>query len=246
VSRRPSSPSTTPDPVRCCRLGRIAQTTRHTARGVEPLTTLLDRATGAAHGTAERTPFLVALLAGRLGRDAYVDLAAQHRAVYGALEAAMAATTDDVVTPFFVPELDRVPALEADLGHVAGSRWRDCVVTLPATERYGAHLRLLGATWPGGLLAHHYVRYLGDLSGGQVMGRILRRVYGLDDGGTSFFRFADVANPRVFKARYRARLDELPWRDDDRARLVDEVIGACRATTDVLAELMTVRDVRRG
>ncbi|HEU4840526.1 MAG TPA: biliverdin-producing heme oxygenase [Ilumatobacteraceae bacterium] len=211
-------------------------------RGREPLTALLDRATGPAHRSAERSPFLAALLDGRLGRDAYVDLAAQHRAIYGALEAAVAATgDDDAVAPFFAPELARVPALEADLEHLAGPRWRQCTVVLPATVRYGSHLRLLGATWPGGVLAHHYVRYLGDLSGGQVIGRVLRRVHGLSSDGTSFYRFDEVPSARAFKARYRARLDALPWCREERERFVDEAVDAFRATTDVLEDLMTAR-----
>ncbi len=73
------------------------------------------------------------------------------------------------------------------------------------------------------------------------MGRTLRRVYDLDDRGTSFYRFDDVASPRAFKLRYRALLDDLPWRDDERGRFVDEVVGAFRASTDVLEELMSVR-----
>ena len=203
---------------------------------------MLDRATGPAHRAAERSPFLTSLLAGRLGRQAYVDLAAQHRALYGALEAAVAATAGDVVVaPFFAPELARVPALDADLEHLAGPCWHTGTATLPATARYCARLGLLGATWPGGVLAHHYVRYLGDLSGGQVIARALRRVYGLDGCGTSFYRFDDVPSPRAFKARYRARLDALPWPDDERSRFVDEVVGAFGATTDVLEELMAAR-----
>jgi hypothetical protein len=53
---------------------------------------------------------------------------------------------------------------------------------------------------------HHYTRYLGDLSGGQAIGRILARTFGPENGdGTSFYRF-DVV-PKPYEDAYRARLD---------------------------------------
>ena len=43
---------------------------------------------------------------------------------------------------------------------------------------------------PSRLLAHAYVRYLGDLSGGQFIRRRISKAYGLDDGaGVSFYEF---------------------------------------------------------
>ena len=57
---------------------------------------------------------------------------------------------------------------------------------------YVSHLRYLAssaATAPS-LLAHAYVRYLGDLSGGQVIRGRIKRAYGLKgDDGIRFFLF---------------------------------------------------------
>lgn len=57
---------------------------------------------------------------------------------------------------------------------------------------FKSHLETLGATHPGLLLAHAYVRYLGDLSGGQLIAAKIRRVYGIPPppaGGTAFYEF---------------------------------------------------------
>ena len=43
------------------------------------------------------------------------------------------------------------------------------------------------------LLAHAYVRYLGDLSGGQFIRRKLAKTYGLEDGqGLTFYEFGKL------------------------------------------------------
>jgi hypothetical protein len=53
------------------------------------------------------------------------------------------------------------------------------------------HLESVDSTRPGLLLAHAYVRYLGDLSGGQLVAAKIRRVYSLPPppGGTAFYEF---------------------------------------------------------
>ena len=45
------------------------------------------------------------------------------------------------------------------------------------------------------LIAHAYVRYLGDLSGGRIVGRILARSPGLGPEALSFYDFPGIADP---------------------------------------------------
>lgn len=194
--------------------------------------------TRTAHQEAERAPFVQDLLGGRLPVDDYVRLVVQHHALYSVLEALVAGSADPVVARFAAPELERLPAIVADLEFLAGPDWGARFPVLAATEAYGAHLREVAAAWPGGLVAHHYVRYLGDLSGGQLIGRVLQRVYRFEDQrGTAFYRFPGIASPKAFKARYRAQLDALGWVEPDRRRFVDEVNEAYRLNTDVFYEL---------
>jgi heme oxygenase len=91
-------------------------------------------------------------------------------------------------------------------------------------------------TWPAGFVAHHYTRYLGDLSGGQLMRRALRREYGLDGPGTRFYEFPGV-DPRTFKQHYRHLLDTAPWDAVEQDRFLDEVSLAYRLNTAILDDL---------
>jgi heme oxygenase len=203
-----------------------------------PFSQHLRDATANAHQAAERSAFVTALVGGALPRSEFARLVRQLHAVYSVLEAAAAASRDPVLAPFLAPELARVEALTADLEYLGGAAWRDELATLPATDAYCGRLRERCFGWSGGLLAHHYVRYLGDLSGGQILGRVVMRVYELPDGrGTSAYRFDAIASPKRFKDEYRARLDELPWDADERERVAAEAVDAFDYNSAIFSEL---------
>jgi heme oxygenase len=171
--------------------------------------TALRDATRGDHARTERSPFVTALLGGVLDRAAYADLLAQWHAVYSALESAGDAfAADPVAGPFVDQDLRRVPALAADLAYLAGPSWPAEHPLTAATGRYVA--RIAASREPLAFLAHHYTRYLGDLSGGQVIGRAVRSAYALDGGGATFFTFAAIPDAKAYKDAYRARLDALP------------------------------------
>ncbi len=196
-----------------------------------------------AHREAEKATFVQELMGARLPVEGYTRLVAQQHAIYSALEAAVAANTDAALAPFLDPALNRLAALERDLEHLAGEDWAREYPRLPATRAYVDRIDVFCTTSSVALLAHHYIRYLGDLSGGQVIGRILRRTYGFgDDRGTEFYSFPEIASPKRFKDRYREQLDALDWNDDQRTAMLDEVNTTYRLNTDVfeaLANAMT-------
>jgi heme oxygenase len=182
--------------------------------------------------------FMTALVTGRGCRDDYVALVAQHYFVYRAIEAAterMAA--DPVAARFISPRLTRLPAIEADLDFLVGPDWRDVVRPLASTTAYVERIEQVASVWVGGFVAHHYTRYLGDLSGGRLLRSLLQRQFGFDTNGVGLYLFAEIAEPRRFCSTYREALDQVPWDDDERARVVAEVENAYRLTTDVFAEL---------
>jgi heme oxygenase len=203
----------------------------------DPLSVRLRAGTRAAHDAAQRSVFLDALAAGRLPFAAYADLAAQHWFVYEALELAAALMADDPVAGAFVaPELHRLPALEADLVFLYGPGWQHHIEALPATTTYCTRLREVAFAGAPGFVAHHYTRYLGDLSGGQYLGAAVARAYGLAGDGHRFFLFAGV-DPYAFKARYRQMLDSLNWPRSQERVFLTEVAEAYRLNVDLLNEL---------
>jgi heme oxygenase len=173
------------------------------------LSELLRDGTRADHQAAETEPFIERLMAGDLDRAAYADLAAQQLVVDEALEEASAAQRDDVRGGGLVfDELTRVPAIEWDLAFLYGPSWRGEIRILPAAREYAARIREVGSSVPH-YAAHAYTRYLGDLSGGQIVKRMMERHYGLDGDGLAFYEFPGIPKGKVFKDVYRARLDDL-------------------------------------
>lgn len=77
------------------------------------------------------------------------------------------------------------------------------------------------------LVAHAYTRYLGDLSGGQVLGKITQKSIGLSSGeGLSFFSFPGVSSPNRFKQLYRSRMNSIELTKEEREGVLEEAIMA--------------------
>ncbi|MEA2828327.1 MAG: hypothetical protein QOG43_2766 [Actinomycetota bacterium] len=199
----------------------------------------LRAATWAHHEQAAESTFLEALVAGRLDRLGYADMVAQHYFIYRVLEEAVGVmSANRVVNGLMSPSLIRLPAIEMDLCALLGEDWAQKVRPNVATEAYCQRLRETCFTWPGGFVAHHYTRYLGDLSGGQYLRRRVAHALQLPgDVGTRFYVFDGIADLEAFKLEYRRQLDAMPWDEAERAAIVNEVALAYRLNMQVLAEL---------
>lgn len=196
-----------------------------------------ERSSG-AHAGSEHSGFMADLLKGDGTREDYIALVAQHWFIYEALEAVTERMRNEPIAARFISDkLTRLPALEADLAFLIGDDWRDQITPLPATERYVARIREVGATWVGGFVAHHYTRYLGDLSGGLFIGKLMARQFGFETNGIGFYLFHDIADPSEFKNVYRSQLNDVPWDDAERERVIDEVLVAYQFNTDLFVDL---------
>lgn len=198
----------------------------------------LKSATWNRHEEAESHTFFEDLFAGRLPLPVFTELVAQYHFVYAALEEVGRALADHPVAgAVFTPKLERVPALERDLDALAGPDWRAEIRPNRATQTYVARIRQ-ALDWPAGYVAHHYTRYIGDLSGGQVIRKVAVRGYGLTDNrGVEFYVFDELGSLPAFKDRYRHRLDALQLTEAERRRVVDETRLAYQLNVEVLAAL---------
>jgi heme oxygenase len=210
---------------------------------VVPFSQALRERTWTGHGDSEGAAFMRDLMEGRGTRDDYIALVAQHYFIYEALEHAAEQFAGDPVAALFIsPQLTRLPALELDLEFLLGPDWRTQITPVPSTQRYVDRIRAIAdQDWSGGFVAHHYTRYLGDLSGGQVIGRLMQRHFGFETNGVGFYLFDQIAKPKEFKETYREQLDAVDWDDAERERVIDEVLLAYRFNTELFVDLSAAK-----
>jgi heme oxygenase len=193
-----------------------------------PLVERLKSGTAAMHRRVERGAFMSRLLHGEIERGTYLALLHNLRAIYGALEAALVRhAADPGVAPVVLPELFRCRALDLDLQVLSRAQAHIGPSLRPAAVQYVQRLGELDITTPALLVAHAYVRYLGDLNGGQALRRVVARGLSLQgSAGTMFYDFGDDAGRRQLIARFRNGLAAVEARTPDAQAIVAEAVGA--------------------
>lgn len=187
----------------------------------EMLSVALKEQTATAHESAENSRFMALLGKGQLDRSAVAELTLQYFYIYSAREAAVRRASEHPGVALIADErLERVVAITEDLEALTSGNWRDAE-PLEATKRYAAELDSLGADNGPEVVAHHYVRYLGDIAGGQVLARVFRKEYELTEDELHFYDFSAVGKIPPYRAQYKASLDAMQLTGDERVRLIE-------------------------
>jgi heme oxygenase len=193
------------------------------------LSARLRAATRTMHARAERAGAMALLLRGALDGARYARLVRALHALYGTLEGALERhAAHPAIAPLDAAPLHRADALAHDLAALREAGLADARATLPpAALAYVARLAELDAREPVRLVAHAYVRYLGDLAGGQALAPIVERAFGLAHGAaTRFYAFGTREAVAARTASLRAALDALPLSPAEADAVVDEALDA--------------------
>ena len=212
----------------------IAPPAEATATDALDVAALVRAASADDHRAAETRGFITELMGGALSLDEYTRYLAQLAWVYEALEERGSRPGDPAV---FDPALSRMAAIDADLAALGASDWRESHPPLPETAHYAAHLRAITDD-DVRYLAHHYTRYLGDLSGGQAIARLVARHYGATPDQLAFYRF-DLAGDGVvhYKRGYRDAMNALALSPVEVDVLIAEVRESFRLNSAIFEAL---------
>ncbi|AZZ38136.1 hypothetical protein CIK05_15445 [Bdellovibrio sp. qaytius] len=188
-----------------------------------------------SHQNAENSSFIKDLFQGSCSENSYAQYVWALKEIYQALEEALDQHQNhEQVKLVYFPELFRTEPLQKD-----AQTWAPAEVpeTLKAAvAQYVSHIKNLKVKQPHLLVSHAYVRYLGDLSGGQILGRILNSRWS-NNPGLNFYKYSfnDFTDR---KNQYRAKLDEigqqLPAHVDE---MCDEAVTAFKLNENVFAAL---------
>jgi heme oxygenase len=202
------------------------------------LATQLREGTKKSHTMAENVGFVKCFLKGVVEKNSYRKLVANLYFVYGAMEEEMEKLRQHpIISRIYFPQLNRKQALEQDLFFYYGPNWRNEISLSEAGAAYVDRIHVIAASEPELLVAHSYTRYLGDLSGGQILKGIAQRAMNLDNGGTAFYEFKDIDDEKAFKTQYRQALDELPIEQATADAIVAEANAAFGMNMKLFMEL---------
>jgi heme oxygenase len=206
------------------------------------LSARLQRATQATHTALERSVLMQRLLRGQMARADYAALLRSLHPIYAALEAGLShPARHPVLAALPLAGLARAAALARDLCTLHGDDWPQALAPAPAAQDYAAHLVRLAREQPALLAAHAYVRYLGDLHGGQALARVVTRGLGLAPGqGVAFYDFGSAAAVRAHVLALRRGLDRCAPDAAVAQAIVDEAVAGFERHRRLFDELAGV------
>ncbi|MFO0580403.1 MAG: biliverdin-producing heme oxygenase [Polyangia bacterium] len=164
--------------------------------------------TAELHAQAEQSGAVREILAGRISAARYALFLRNLLPAYRELERGLlGARAQPGVGALCRPEIFRAPAIESDLIRLAGSDGLERMPLLPEGLDYARRIAAAAAGDGSRLIAHAYVRYLGDLAGGLLLKRRLAAVPGIGPACVAFYEFPELESPRAFARAYRAAID---------------------------------------
>lgn len=214
---------------------------KETRSSVADLSELLKEGTKEAHDRAENTQFVKDFLKGNIRKELFKLATTALYFTYSALEEEMDRNKDHVAfAPLYFPtELHRKKALTRDMEYFFGEDWEEQVQCSQATQKYVERIHYVGQNEPELLVAHAYTRYMGDLSGGQVLKKVAQRALKLPSTGegTQFYLFENIDNAQKFKQFYRARMNALDLNLKTKEKIVEEANKAFEYNMQIFNEL---------
>ncbi|WP_269621930.1 heme oxygenase (biliverdin-producing) [Prochlorococcus marinus] len=205
------------------------------------LASQLREGTKKSHTMAENTGFVSCFLKGVVDKATYRELIADLYFVYSAMEDEISRLSKEghpVISLIGFKELNRRETLEQDLAFYFGQDWLNVFKVSSSAKAYGERIRFIANTQPELLIGHHYTRYIGDLSGGQILRRIAQKAMNITgENGLKFYDFDQINDQKEFKLKYSQTLNLLPIDQETADLIVEEANLAFKYNMDMFQEL---------
>lgn len=180
---------------------------------------------------------MASMLRGRASRDGYALFLRNLLPVYRALESGLEGRRGDPrLAPLALPALYRSAAIERDLATLLGAE-----AAWPAMLSSGAaYGQQVTRATDIRLIAHAYVRYMGDLSGGQILSRILARTPGLEGIALAFHDYPTIADCKQYREMYRDIIDRTTLAPAEEEVVLEEASAAFEHNIELSQQLSTI------
>ena len=201
----------------------------------------LREGTKKSHTMAENTGFVACFLKGVVEKTSYRKLISDLYFVYKEMEEEIDRLVQEdhpVIKHIGFKELFRRQTLEKDLEFYYGNTWLDQIKISESAQSYVNRIRLVANESPELLVGHHYTRYIGDLSGGQILKKIAKKALNLrGDDGLNFYEFKLIEDEKLFKKSYSETLNKLPIDQKIADNIIEEANEAFAYNMNMFREL---------
>ena len=200
----------------------------------------LKEGTKKSHNAAENTKFVSQFLKGVLDPEEYAKLLSNFYYVYSTMEECVSSSTDPKVKNLhrWNATLFRTAFISRDLRYYYGPMWRELAKPSEACNTYCYRINEVAEKDPYLLIAHHYTRYIGDLSGGKILRGIAQKALNPPVGeGLHFYDFPRIEDAKAWKDEYRAVLDGLNFDEQQKNALITEANYAFRLNMYMFDEI---------
>ncbi len=201
----------------------------------------LREGTKKSHTMAENTGFIACFLKGVVEKTSYRKLISDLYFVYQAMEEEIDRLVQEdhpVIKPIGFKELFRRQTLESDLRFYYGDSWKSEIKISNSAKDYVNRIRLVAKENPELLVGHHYTRYIGDLSGGQILKKIAKKALNLKgSNGLNFYDFKMIEDEKKFKESYSNVLNTLPIDQKIADQIIEEANEAFAYNMKMFNEL---------
>jgi heme oxygenase len=188
------------------------------------------------HQEVESTPFMAKLARGELLDKEYVGYLIALKGIYSQLEKELAANNQMKALENFVTDefkvLYRTTAIEKDL-EAFGVKDEAPVA---GVQEYVDHLKEISHAKPHLLIAHVYIRYLGDLFGGQMIKKKLEPLW---PDKVAFYHYPAPLDkrPMMFVKEFKEMLDGALESEREMEEVVGEALWAYKQHTAIFSNL---------
>ncbi|CAO3590720.1 unnamed protein product [Absidia cylindrospora] len=217
--------------------------------------------TKVVHRAAETSVFTRRFLKGDITREEYGRYILSLYFIYQKMESLLEQHKDHPAVQLihFPAELNRQGALRQDLTYFYGkddanTLTHDLTNITPAVQSYLDAMDQACDKHPALLVAHSYSRYLGDLSGGQILAKRLKTaVLSLQPDsaewdtkeGLAFYHFDRLGNQAEFKDFYRQRLNGAHVNAMTRDWIVSEAVHSFELNIAVFDEIQQLSEAKQ-
>ncbi len=177
------------------------------------------------HSEIEKNELARRIESGKITFDEVKRLIAGYFFIYSVLERALEENREHLfVQAVYHRELLRREAIKEDLLFYFGENWAKEIHPSISIQIYCKRIEEVSKYNKELLLSHAYVRYMGDLSGGQIIKKWLGDALNLTDRGLTFYNFNQIQDINEFKSIFKKGIDMIPADDETSKRIVEESI----------------------